>query len=148
MSLSTDIKQLEKPAVQEYMDKDNAMAIIVPAIIIAKQHGGFNYSNIAEEESAGQEGFDWRAGGGICAAGAPGIEVFNVLDDYIARAGREFTDHEVKKKLEAAYMTKMHNMQLLGLVGGQAGGHSEETTQLEKLLTAERATNRQLRDQG
>jgi hypothetical protein len=30
MSISTDIKQLEEPAVQEYMDQDNAMVIIAP----------------------------------------------------------------------------------------------------------------------
>jgi predicted nucleic acid-binding Zn-ribbon protein len=49
-------------------------------------------------------------------------------------------------KMAQLQKTKMHNAQLLGLVGGRGGGDSEQTSRLEELLTAERATNRQLGD--
>ena len=48
-------------------------------------------------------------------------------------------------KLRELQKTKLHNAQLLGLVGGRGGGE-EHSARLEELLEVERERNRQLSD--
>ena len=49
-------------------------------------------------------------------------------------------------KLRELQKTKLHNAQLLGLVGGGRGGGEEHSARLEELLEVERERNRQLSD--